>query len=487
MPFLSELFDAPLTLPDGTIVDRLHPALVGNVFCRTGPGGGIDPSCSPHEQLAARYEEQEKGIHSAHDAEEKLTQREHRQEDKEITADRRKEDRQTAKERDGEDRQYERERDRHRARIASKEDRRQAGELATAPATEHVAIKAKYEERFKKLFYKHQAEEDARAREVADYRLSQDVKTAQRRREEDTRRAALRDTGRLSRLDQRAKAVDDLWARHGEEEAKLPAANAFCPTGPGGKVDDSCPPHNAKGAKQAAARKKGKEATSASEEPPTPSSQKDVAANRPSKPEERVPGARPPSLPDKVKPPAPTGKSKAPKNAEGKPTTGYSANGIANTYTGDLAENALSKLNMRNILPEGKRSHGAGEVAEKGSSLDREHDHSGVFFEVKTVCVEASEYKAKPKAEEMEDKRRFADIHQGKAATMVVVMNTDKLEAHAYWREGIGAFAINPDKLDDWHYAGHVKLDSAVVEEARRKTQAAIEKRQEAAKRKKKE
>lgn len=202
------------------------------------------------------------------------------------------------------------------------------------------------------------------------------------------------------------------------------------------------------------------------------------AKGRPSKPDERDPDAAPPALPEKRPPPRPTGQSKAPRNAEDRPVTGYAANGIANTYFGDLVENALEKIGLRNILPEGKRSHAPGEVAEKGSSLDREYDHSGDFFEVKAVCVEGQEFKAKPKASELEGKRRFADIHEGRGNTMVVVVDTDNGEAHAYWRPALGAFAINPDDLGEWNYAGTVEMDSAVIDEARKKTEEGKAKRE---------
>ena len=273
---------------------------------------------------------------------------------------------------------------------------------------------------------------------------------------------------------------DDEDERFGEgdwDEKKHPRSHGkFAPKGSGGT---SGKPKD---------KAKGKPAKTQKDTPSRDSGDtEDAAANRPTRPEERHKNEdgsekTPPSLPEKLTPPPPRGESKAPRNAEGKPVTGYSANGIANTYTGDLVEDALGKLQLRNILPPGKRSHAPGEVKKKGSSLDREYDHSGHFFEVKTVCVEGSEYKAKPKASEMEDKRRFAKIHQGKAGTMIVIMDTDNLAAHAYWRDGIGAFAINPKKMDDWNYAGSVQLDSDVIAEARRKTEAGKEKRKGKAK-----
>lgn len=215
----------------------------------------------------------------------------------------------------------------------------------------------------------------------------------------------------------------------------------------------------------------------------------DPAANRPSKPEERHLGKdgkpiSPPSLKEKYVPPKPQNRSKAPKNEKGQPITGYAANGISATYIGDLTENAMSQLDFRNILPltkDGKeaRSHKAGDVKKHGSSLDREFDHSGHLFEVKTVCIEGSEYKAKPKAEEMEDKRRFAEKHKGTGNTCIVVLETDKLQADVYWRAEIGAPGLNPDKLDGWNYAGRVFLDKELVEDRRKKTEENYKRNQE--------
>ncbi len=176
----------------------------------------------------------------------------------------------------------------------------------------------------------------------------------------------------------------------------------------------------------------------------------------PSKPEDRNPDAKPPSLEVKVKPPPPMAQSKAPKNAEGKPTTGYTASGMTNTSFGDMVETISSQLGMRSILPEGRRSNK--NVKKEGSSIDVEYDHSGYAFEVKAVCVEATEYKAKPKKDEVEGKRKFAEMHNLKPAMMIVVTDVSKGKAWAYWREGIGAYALNPNNLTDWNYAGELEF-----------------------------
>ena len=185
----------------------------------------------------------------------------------------------------------------------------------------------------------------------------------------------------------------------------------------------------------------------------------DEAANRPSKKNERKEGVKPPSLEGdkKVKPPKPRGESKAPRNAEGRPVTGYSASGLTNTAFGDMVEQVSSQLGLRNILPEGRRSNK--NVAEEGSSIDTEYDHSGYAFEIKACAVEAQEYKAAPKKEELADKKRFAEKHGLKPGVMVIVTDVEQGKAWAYWKEGIDKGGkLNPDKLDDWNYAGEVSF-----------------------------
>jgi hypothetical protein len=192
-------------------------------------------------------------------------------------------------------------------------------------------------------------------------------------------------------------------------------------------------------------------------------SAQDPAANRPTRPEERK-DVSPPSLPEKYRPPSPLGQSRAPKNAQGRPVTGYTASGLTNTAFGDMVEAFTEQLGFRSILPAGRRSNKS--VAEEGSSIDVEYDHSGYAMEVKAVCVEATEYKAKPKKEEMEGKRAFAERHRLKPAMMLIVTDVNNGEAHAYWREGIGAYALNPNNLEAWNYAGKITFPPVKVGEA---------------------
>jgi len=166
---------------------------------------------------------------------------------------------------------------------------------------------------------------------------------------------------------------------------------------------------------------------------------RDPAANRPTKPHERH-DVTPPSKPMRAPPPPQgTGKGKA---------GGFTATGHTNTSLGDLAEKAVEKLGLRSILPEGQRQN----------PLDAEYDHSGIAFEIKAVTTAAKEYKAKPKAAEMESKRAYAEKHGLKPATMIAVVDTEKNKVHAYWREGIGAFSLTSTNLDKWNYAGTVSL-----------------------------
>lgn len=177
----------------------------------------------------------------------------------------------------------------------------------------------------------------------------------------------------------------------------------------------------------------------------------------PSKPDDRR-DVKPPILPDKFVPPEPMGTSRAPKNAEGRPTTGYTASGMTNTSFGDMVEALTSQLGMRSILPEGKRSNQ--KVETEGSSIDVEYDHSGYAFEIKAVCVEAQEYKAGPKKDEIEGKFRYAKMHDLKPSIMVVVVDVWKGEGHAYWQEMVdperASYKLRPDKLEEWNYAGKI-------------------------------
>lgn len=174
----------------------------------------------------------------------------------------------------------------------------------------------------------------------------------------------------------------------------------------------------------------------------------DPDAHRPSRPENRHNVAPPVK---KFKPPP------APSGAGRGKAGGFTANGETNTAMGDRVEELTARLGLRSILPEGQR-HGKS-IAREGSTLDREYDHSGWAFEVKAVSTTAKEYKAKPKAFEMEGKRRYAQKHGLKPATMIAVYDAQAGEVHCYWRPGIGAFRLKPNETGkDWNYMGTVKV-----------------------------
>jgi len=176
-------------------------------------------------------------------------------------------------------------------------------------------------------------------------------------------------------------------------------------------------------------------------------------ANRPSKPDERDVDkveSGPPILPWKA-PPAPQGKA-----GGGKPVrpTGTESN----THFGDKVEEITAQLQLRSILPVGQRSHKAGEVKKLGSTIDREWDHSGWALEVKACRVTATEFKAKAKKSELEDKERFARRHQLKPAICIPIVDMANRKVYVYWRPGLGSWAINPSSKDGggWNFMGEI-------------------------------
>lgn len=160
----------------------------------------------------------------------------------------------------------------------------------------------------------------------------------------------------------------------------------------------------------------------------------------PSKKSERK-NVKPPKK-DFVAPPPPQGTG-------GKQKYGFAANGETNTKVGDGAEAALKGLGLRSILPPGQRQN----------PLDVEYDHSGYAFEVKACTTNAKEYKAKPKKAEVASKNAYAKKHGLKPATMIAVVDSKAGQIHAYWREGIGAYRLDPnDGGKNWNFMGTVKI-----------------------------
>jgi hypothetical protein len=124
---------------------------------------------------------------------------------------------------------------------------------------------------------------------------------------------------------------------------------------------------------------------------------------------------------------------------------GFAGNGQTNTKIGDLGESMVEHLDFTSLLPPGRRQN----------PLDSLWDDSRWGFEVKTVTTHATEYKVAMKSHEVQEKRAYAQERGLLPATMIVVLDADAGEAHAYWREGIANGRLN----DTWNYAGTVNLD----------------------------
>jgi hypothetical protein len=235
---------------------------------------------------------------------------------------------------------------------------------------------------------------------------------------------ALRDLLKLYQAESDPSVKDWLKNRlesiHGHH-----VSNAFCPTGPGGGVDPTCSP-------------KGQNFSPG-----------DTAANRPTRPEERVKGAKPQARPFRPPPPKKgkkgVGKIVRPKGDE------------SQTRIGDAGENLTAPLGFRNILPEGKRSFTAREVEEKKiSSIDVEFDHSGKLYEVKICNDTATEYRLKAKKEEKEGKENYARQNQAEVYTMVGVRDTTTGEVHFYAGKKPGLIGLEVNERD-YDYVGTVK------------------------------
>lgn len=178
---------------------------------------------------------------------------------------------------------------------------------------------------------------------------------------------------------------------------------------------------------------------------PRPSEGTDSTADRPTKPSERKPA----EVPKKAYQPPPPPKGKAGQGKAG----GFSSTGKTNTLVGDEIEELLAGTGFRSITPvvNGKKI--------RQNPLDVEWDHSGYAFEVKTCTTAAQEYKAKPKAREVEEKKAYAEKHDLKPGIIIAVADYDAGETHFYWRLGVGAFALNPSTGDKhWNYFGTVKM-----------------------------
>ncbi len=143
--------------------------------------------------------------------------------------------------------------------------------------------------------------------------------------------------------------------------------------------------------------------------------------------------------PNREMPPEPKGK---PGQAR---TLGYAANGQTNNRVGDLGEKISRKFGLISLLPEGKRQN----------PLDAKID--GYGFEVKTMTVNAQEYKVKMKASEVDEKLAYAKENGLKPATMMVVLDSKKGKAWAFWRKGLGNCRLSGNGAG-WNYLGKVDV-----------------------------
>lgn len=164
-------------------------------------------------------------------------------------------------------------------------------------------------------------------------------------------------------------------------------------------------------------------------------------ANRPSSPENRK-NIDPPKL-AWVDPPKPRGK------------IGFGPRSSAqNVAIGDLGEEITKHLNLRRILPEGLR-HNLN-VEQEGSSMDREFDHSGWAFEVKLCNIDSSEFRAKPKKKDIEDKLRYCQLHGLKPATLIIIHDAESKQAWFYWTPGLSTQGVpkTRDRQGNWNFCG---------------------------------
>lgn len=196
-----------------------------------------------------------------------------------------------------------------------------------------------------------------------------------------------------------------------------PISNAFCPTGDGGGIDPTCSPGESGGTEKG--KPKSKKAGKKTVQPPP-----DPAKDRPSKPEERV--VESPKVLDWVDPP--------PKQSihKGKGVAPRLKGDESQTAIGDLAELQAQKLGFRDILPGDQRAHTVEQLKKLGSSIDLEYGHSGRFYEMKVCKTTATEYRMKAKSMEKKGKEKFARIYKGKPYVLLGVMDQSARTIHFY-------------------------------------------------------
>lgn len=165
----------------------------------------------------------------------------------------------------------------------------------------------------------------------------------------------------------------------------------------------------------------------------------DEAESQSMQPWEMFVAAQDPPIKEWVDPPAPKGTI-----GEGR-TGGYAADGRTNTEVGDLAEAALTQFGLVDLHP-GRR----------GGKLDA--GHGKWAFEVKSHTVDATEYKIKMRASEMEEKLKYAADNGLKVGSIIVVVDAAEKCAYVYWRNGLGNFRLTPGTKSDWNFMGRANL-----------------------------
>ncbi|MDE2095610.1 MAG: hypothetical protein KGL39_00005, partial [Patescibacteria group bacterium] len=105
------------------------------------------------------------------------------------------------------------------------------------------------------------------------------------------------------------------------------------------------------------------------------------------------------------------------------------------TKIGDMIEELTGKIGLLSILPEGRRSNR--NVLTEGSSFDREYDHSKIFCEIKGCRRTVTEYRAKFRSSELENKLRYAQMHGGKPTTFIAILDEEKEEIWFYSYPGL--------------------------------------------------
>ena len=89
-------------------------------------------------------------------------------------------------------------------------------------------------------------------------------------------------------------------------------------------------------------------------------------------------------------------------------------------------------------------------------------DNSQYVFDVKVFFTTATAYKPNLSEREVNEKMSYAEDKQLKPATMVCVIDEDKIEAHFYWHDGLVNKELPISKNhEDWNFAGTISFGRA--------------------------